>query len=146
MTLAPHQLDALVRWTLGPKLGSGAFRDVYAHPDHKGRVIKIEREPGDFANVKEMEVWRDWRWCPKVAQWLAPCYLISDDGLILVQARTRPLRPEEMPKRLPQFLTDIKPANLGWWRGRIVCHDYSFVRATLTTKLARVPKGAKDRL
>lgn len=31
---------------------------------------------------------------------------------------------EQLPTRLPRFLTDFKPSNFGLFKGAIVCHDY----------------------
>lgn len=105
-------------------LGRGQYREVYSYArDPKGWVVKLENGHQSFANVREWEAWRavrETKWAP----WFAPCHTISGSGLVLIQARTTPLDPVDLPKRVPAFFTDLKPENWGRYEGRIVCHDY----------------------
>lgn len=115
-----------VRLFLGKKLGYGEHRDVYAHDLDPRYVLKIERQACLFANVSEWDIWNNLRH-GDFKEWLAPCIAISPNGIVLVQARTEPVKLEdirtEVPK-VPAFLTDLKVQNWGRLDGRIVCHDY----------------------
>jgi hypothetical protein len=110
------------------KLGSGIHRDVFeCRIDHK-LVVKVETAlPWRyFANVLEMKFWNDNQHCTAIAKWLAPCEYLSPDGLILLQRRCEPLRnSDELPAKLPSFLTDVKKDNYGLLDGRLVCFDYA---------------------
>lgn len=117
--------NEMIAFFLGKKLGSGQFRDVYELASDTTKVVKVDsRGTASFSNVMEWEIWRD---CPNEwAKWLAPCYSISFSGNVLIQARIEPLR--AFPKRVPSFLTDIKRANWGLYKGRPVCCDYGYHR------------------
>ena len=110
---------------LGEKrIGYGMSRDVYHCQINEDWVIKIETQAGGyFQNALEWRTWSQLQDTP-AAKWLAPCYHISDSGNILIQQRTIPLRKEEAPKTLPEWLSDTKLTNYGLYKGRVVCHDY----------------------
>jgi hypothetical protein len=56
---------------------------------------------------------------------LAPCTLISDNGIILLQKRTKPVPDSfKLPRRIPSILDDLKRDNWGLYKGKIVCTDY----------------------
>lgn len=119
-----HDFNALF---VGKKLGGGYSREVYEHNLDPNVVIKIESwDTRDFANASEWNLWRQADGYPEVRRWLAPCLHISPNGTILIQARTTPIK--RMPKELPDFFTDVKPANLGLYKGRVVVHDYALTR------------------
>lgn len=107
-------------------LGSGLSRNVYTCTLNPSEwVIKVEMNAtGYFQNVAEYLVWKSVRDVKKISHWFAPILNISDSGLWMVQARTRPARGNELPKKVPRFFTDTKIANWGWFEDRIVCHDY----------------------
>lgn len=119
------------------KLGEGQYRSVYAlehMPDH---VLKVEKHEGCFANVKEWDVWTDCREAPNWVEWLAPCLAISGKGRFLIQERTKPVVMEQLPKKIPAFLTDRKVGNWGRLKnGRIVCHDYGMVISNLSLRMS----------
>ena len=113
---------------LGPLLGQGSARAVYGLQRDPGAVVKVERAAHSFQNVMEFETWRvvkDTRW----AKWFAPIRVISACGSVLIQDRTMPLRVGrdgfEFPEELPEFFTDLKPANFGRIGRQLVCHDYA---------------------
>lgn len=122
----------------GDEIGIGATRVVYAHRHDPNLVIKVDDDTHSFYNIHEYSVWQDWQYCPKVSRWLAPCVDISPWGVVLLQRRVVPLRKNEMPKSLPEFLTDLKPSNFGWLDGKIVCCDYASVIKELSLKRKRV--------
>lgn len=122
----------------GEWLGGGLYRGVYACAPNPDLVVKIETRARAFSNVLEWDAWNEWRDEESVAKWLAPCHSISACGAVLLMKRTQPMKLNEMPKRLPKFLTDTKVSNYGELGGRVVCHDYAFVRTTLKTKKRKV--------
>lgn len=116
-------------------LGSGISRQVYTCTlDPQKWVVKVEMEAhGYFQNVREYAVWESVRWNKNIARWFAPIHNISDNGRFMVQERTRPVRVEELRKRLPKvptFFSDLKSDNWGWLGKRIVCHDYGTALTT----------------
>lgn len=112
---------------VGDRIGAGYSRTVYEHALDPNLVIKIETaDTRDFANPSEWNLWRQSADYPEVRRWLAPCLHISPNGTVLIQARTTPVK--RMPKELPDFFTDVKLANLGLYKGRIVVHDYALTR------------------
>lgn len=110
---------------IGDHIGSGAYRDVYAYAiDPLRFVVKLENGFASFANHREWEVWKAIQET-KLAQWFAPCKAISGNGVMLIQARTKPVMFTDLPKRVPAFFADLKADNWGRYKGRIVCHDYA---------------------
>jgi hypothetical protein len=126
----------------GHWLGAGIHRDVYTCPLRDDIVIKVEKgDDGDrrnFANVREWEFWNEHQHCKKIAVWLAPCVMISYDGRILAQMRVDPLgKADKLPNLLPTFLTDLKRANFGKLKGKIVCADYGFTIPSPSLRLRK---------
>lgn len=112
----------------GKKLGEGIHRAVFECRLRPDLVVKVEAEDGwrYFANVHEMRFWNEHQHDPKVARWLAPCEFLSPDGRILLQRRIDALREgDQLPEKLPAFLTDVKRDNFGMLDGKIVCADYA---------------------
>lgn len=125
----------------GDKIGSGAYRDVFECRLRPDVVIKVEqsRTWREFSNVDEYNLWLNYAYCKQVARWLAPCEYISPDGRVLIQKRTKPLTSwDEIPDKLPAFLTDLKPANFGKLDNKIVCHDYAMTIANPSVRLRKV--------
>jgi hypothetical protein len=123
-----HFRTALARdvghFLVGDHLGGGQYREVFAYgPDPKRKVIKLEDGYASFANIREHDAWRALR-DTAYARWLAPCLDISGNGIMLIQARTTPVKFDDLPKEVPAFFTDLKRSNWGRYKGRIVCHDY----------------------
>lgn len=126
---------------LGDKIGSGQFRDVFECRFRSDMVVKVERDNGayrTFHNVLEATFWNDCMETEKIKPWLAPVYHLSPDGYLLVQARCEPVRKEDLPKKLPAFLTDLKPSNFGIFDGRLVCVDYALTIKDIDTKPRKV--------
>lgn len=118
----------------GDSLGGGMSRQVFNHPDDPTKVIKVENSARHFQNVMEWETWQDSKDCPDVARWLAPCHSISYSGTFLVMSKARDLLPNEIPEKLPSFLTDHKPENFGILNGKVVCRDYGLIIRNLSTR------------
>ncbi len=105
------------------KLGKGVARDVYRsalNPDH---VFKFELPSMSFQNILEWETWDVVRHT-KYAKWFAPCIHIASCGTVLIQAYAREIMPDELPKDVPAFFTDLKADNWGMLNGHPVCRDY----------------------
>lgn len=110
----------------GEKIGQGMSRTVFECKINDKFVIKVE-EPGDFQNVKEYHNWQDFQFTKGVSEWLAPCHSISDNGRILIQERCEPIGRNQLPDKMPKFITDTKVQNFGLLNNKIVCLDYSFM-------------------
>lgn len=116
--------EDLVRMICGDYLGGGVARRVFAHGLDPRLVVKVEVQSCSFQNIAEWHAWEDVQHT-KWADWFAPCHYISPCGTVLLQSRTKPAgRAFIYPKRLPNFFTDLKPANVGLLKGRLVVHDY----------------------
>lgn len=113
---------------LGEYLGCGVGRMVHVFKPDPKYVIKFETAIESFQNVREWDLWRELEHYPKLRQWLAPIKSISPGGDILIQARTTPMKREELPAKVPAFATDLKIQNWGLFEGRPVMHDYGFIR------------------
>jgi hypothetical protein len=117
------QLEELFDVFCGRKLGDGAGRTVYVNKQDETKVIKIELAEGWFQNVTEWQVWNELSHT-KYAKWLAPCYSISNTGIVLIQARIDPL-PREIKKiKFPNFITDTKVNHFGYINDQLTCCDY----------------------
>jgi len=107
-------------------IAKGGSRSVFSHPDNPNAVVKHDKRRRQ--NPLEYRVWNI---CEQhdlpLNQWLAPCFSLSHDSLILVQARTTPVT--EWPTEIPVFFTDLDVSNFGMYDGRFVCHDYAFNHA-----------------
>lgn len=123
----------------GRKLNAGIHRTVYECRLRADLVVKVETDEDlrSFANVRESLFWGDHEDHSAVARWLAPCEYLSPDGRVLLQRRCEPLRADDLPDRLPSFLTDIKAENFGWLDGRVVCVDYATTLTTVSTRLVK---------
>lgn len=108
---------------LGEKIGSGQFRDVYAHATNPDYVVKVENGARSFHNVAEYDLWKAVEDKP-IAKWFAPVSHISPAGSVLVMRRVEHLPKQFLPKQVPDFFTDLKVDNWGLFEGRPVCCDY----------------------
>lgn len=120
----------------GELLGEGIHRKVFAHQQDPTLVIKVESGAGCFSNIGEWDAWMAWG-DAREGQWLAPCVALSPRGSVLLQRRVQPLRPDELPERLPGFLTDTKVSNFGLYKGRVVCCDYGTLITTLNNRMKK---------
>jgi hypothetical protein len=117
------------RTMTGKFLGGGIGRGVYVHGTDPSLVVKIETATHSFQNVAEWQVWSDLEYTEQDAlKWFAPCHYISPCGIVLIQARTRPMEESAFPEKMPCFFTDLKYSNFGRFNGRIVAHDYGLHR------------------
>jgi hypothetical protein len=121
----------IVHTFIGKKLGEGASRDVYEfNLDPNKYVVKVAKE-STTSNYVEAIIWDevqhftgDMQW---VKEWFAPVHYISPNAKILIMARTHNHPSKKRPSQVPAFLCDIKRSNFGWYRNKLVCHDYGFL-------------------
>ncbi len=103
------------------RIGAGVAREVWDSRILIDSVIKVEETSRSFQNIAEWQVWESVKHT-EFAKWFAPCEHISPCGTVLVMAKTTPAH--KYPDKMPVFLTDLKHANYGMYKGRLVCHDY----------------------
>lgn len=126
---------------LGDFIGSGVYREVFQHPHFIDYVVKIE-QGNSRENAIEWDVWNSVKFTDN-AKWFAPCTYISDNGVVLIQKKTKPLfsKPVKfVPEKIPSFFTDIKPDNFGWIGNQLVAHDYSFTAGIINSNVAASKK------
>lgn len=114
-------MKAMLECFVGQRIGGGTTRTVFQCKHDPSKVIKIQ-SAYEVANQMEFRVWEKFGDDPKVGKWLAPVHAISADGRVIVQSRTLPLI--NPPKKIPDFLSDLKVQNFGMLDGRVVAHDY----------------------
>ncbi|WP_439397025.1 hypothetical protein ACRQ5Q_08330 [Bradyrhizobium sp. PMVTL-01] len=124
----------------GERLGQGTASEVFLLKPNPDFVVKLEITAQSFQNVAEWEIWSYVRGNP-MERWFAPCKMISDSGTMLIQRRVQPLRLHELPKRIPEFLCDLKPENFGLLDGRFVCSDYGTMVRSLSLASKRLVKA-----
>ena len=123
----------------GKWLGGGVGRGVFVLGTDPSLVVKIETASHSFQNISEWGVWCDLENEDNPARkWFAPCHYISPCGIVLVQARTRPIEKSRFPEKMPSYFTDLKYQNFGLFEGRIVAHDYGFHRFVSLGATARM--------
>jgi hypothetical protein len=118
---------------IGELLGSGKHRAVYAHPHNVNWVIKVER-PSDYAEFCNAVEWNVWTRLAdsEAGKWLAPCVKISRQGSIMIQTRCEVCPEDQLPKKVPAWMTDAHQGNWGMIDGRPVLFDYGFLYNMLT--------------
>ena len=115
-------------------IGSGSYRDVFAIDDDKViKIAKIDRDgsriEGIRANIAEFELWSDvmeGSYYEKIRQWLAPIHEMTDDGVAIIQSRTKQVNNSDFPAKIPRWVTDVKASNCGMLNGKFVFHDYQW--------------------
>jgi hypothetical protein len=124
-------LDKIIKAICGEQIGSGVYRDVYLLKQDPKYVVKIERDmsSGTFANATEWRNYIDNRDWNLVKGWLAPCEMINETGVLLIQKRVswEGKRRKDYPKYIPDVFTDTKLMNFGWIGKKFVCCDYSLL-------------------
>lgn len=123
--------EDLIDLVTGGFLGAGAYRKTFIYKLDPTKVIKRSISDTHRHSIIEYEVWESVQDDKKLSRWFAPVYAISDLGVWIVQARTKPIAKEDLPKKVPYIFTDLKPANWGWYNDHPVCHDYGSVMGRL---------------
>lgn len=89
---------------------------------------------GIEANITEWNVWCRSMGKPEVQKWLCPVLDISSDGRFLTVARCEPIRNNDVPDLVPEFLADVHSLNWGWYTDpdtnerRPVMLDYGHIK------------------
>ena len=132
------ELTDLESVLLGKVLGEGLSRTVYEMAFHPGLVVKVETQNGKFfQNVTEYVTWQSVL-KTGMEKWFAPCYDISGNGRVLIQARTSKPEDSDFPDKIPACLGDVKRENFGMFEDRLVCHDYGlFLSVLMSNKLVK---------
>lgn len=112
---------------IGNRIGSGLSREVFEYGLLPRRFV-VKTEHGDdgnhFQNVIEYKTWNVVRGT-EFEKFFAPVSGISFRGVVLVQARTYPApKSGKLPEFVPDFITDARDCNWGWYKNRYVLHDY----------------------
>jgi hypothetical protein len=140
MKISERSLRELGDLVLGDYLGEGMSRKVYKYRLDDNYVIKIENYADTFQNVREWLIWQEVKYSEEYRQWFAPCSYISDSGTYLIMEYARPIVREELPELLPSFVTDIKLANFGMLKGKVVLVDYGVTLFNLNKRLKTISK------
>jgi hypothetical protein len=139
--LPPSILRDWMNLALGQRLGIGSGRQVFVYDLCPQMVIKVEDR--GFQNVVEGEVWKATKGT-RFEKWFAPVRQVSGMGTILIMDRTLPAPRSAYPRRMPEFLGDLKYSNFGLLGGRLVCHDYgsinNFLKGVVTNEKLRTAK------
>lgn len=114
-------------------IGDGCSRTAYAHPLCPGVVFKEPHYYGCEHNANEVRLWNFAKKFPTLLEpWLAPIvgHFVDNKKDILVMRRTSgeiaPYGPDFMSTTLPRWVNDFHHRNVGYYDGRVVCHDYAF--------------------
>ena len=121
----PGTTSEIMKVFLGRYLGAGISRKVYQFRPDPLYVVKVEYKRDDnvpdFQNIAEWTLWCEAK--PRLRKWLAPCWWLSPNGVILIQRRCFKLR-GALPKDVPPILADKHRGNWGMHDGRPVLIDY----------------------
>ena len=122
---------------IGNLIGRGVCRHVYECKENKDIVIKIEPYAKDFQNVKEWNVWQQFKNFNEVSDRLAPCIDISPCGVVLIQKKCDKV--VTFPEYLPEFMTnDPTYQNFGLLEGRLVLIDYGQFEFKINTDVVKL--------
>lgn len=120
-------LTDLMRLCLGDKIGEGQYRVVFDFDLIPDTVIKWDKNGVPSCNWNEYNVYNAMK-DTKFKKWFAPIVGISPGGEFLLMKKARPITDsDKLPKRLPNFFTDIKRQNFGYIGDQLVCVDYQFI-------------------
>ena len=126
--LDKSQTADLLELIVGRTINVGTYRHVYEYRPDTTKVIKVEKGGYKFDNIQEWEVWNQAQET-YLGKWLARCFTVSMNGLVLIQERTFPIHESKLPSIIPDVLCDCKRENWGLVKrgGKLVpvCHDYA---------------------
>jgi hypothetical protein len=125
---------------IGDKIGYGISRHVYSCNQNPRWVFKFETNVHTFQNVMEWELWQAIKDKPEAAKWIAPCEYISDNGMVLIQHKTKPMEIKDMPLKVPSWIVDMDLKNWGLIDGKPVLHDYGFTQLLSNAAKGRLKK------
>lgn len=123
----PFIMQDLVRFCLGDFINRGQSRIVFEWSFRPNTVVKFCSADDCQSNWTEYAIWESVK-DTKNAKWFCPVIDISPCGRFLLMEKARAITNEDkLPKKLPNFFTDIHTGNFGYIDDRLVCIDYQFI-------------------
>ena len=127
----PFAMQDLVRFCLGDYISKGGSRTVFDWSLKPNTVVKFCHDDDCRSNWIEYSIWQAVK-DTNNAKWFCPVIDISPCGRFLLMRKVKALKQtDKLPKRLPNFFTDIHTGNFGWIGKQLVCIDYQFIERSL---------------
>lgn len=127
----PFAMQDLVRFCLGDFIGKGGSRTVFDWKLKPNTVVKFCHDDDCQPNWTEYSIWQSIK-DTKNAKWFCPVIDISPCGRFLLMEKAREITVDDkLPKKLPNFFTDIHTGNFGYLGDKLVCTDYQFISRAL---------------
>ena len=127
----PFAMQDLARFCLGDYIAAGMSRMVFDWKFTPNTVVKFCKAEDCQSNWNEYSVWQTVK-DTKNAKWFCPVIDISPCGRFLLMEKARTITTEDkLPKKLPNFFTDIYTGNFGYIEDRFVCIDYQFISRSI---------------
>lgn len=124
-------MQDLVRMCLGDFIKSGEYRTVFNWDLKPSTVVKYCHKEDCSPNWIEFSIYSSVIGT-KYQKWFCPVLQISPCGRFLLMKKARPIKStDKLPKKLPNFFTDIHTGNFGWIGKQLVCIDYQFISRAL---------------
>ena len=123
----PFDMHDLLRMCIGDFISAGEYRTVFDWNLKKGVVVKYCHKQDQSPNFIEYAIWQSVKGT-KYEKWFCPVLGISPCGNFLLMKKVRPLKEtDKLPKKMPNFFSDIHTGNFGWIGNQLVCIDYQFI-------------------
>ena len=127
----PFDMQDLLRMCVGDFIAAGEYRSVFDWSLKKGVVVKYCHKDDCSPNWTEYSIWNAVKGT-KYEKWFCPVLEISPCGSFLLMKKARSIKEtDKLPKKLPNFFTDIHTGNFGWIGSQLVCTDYQFISRAL---------------
>ncbi len=139
----PFAMQDLVRFCLGDFINSGNSRIVFEWDMRPNTVVKFCKSDDCEPNWNEYAVWQAVK-DTKNAKYFCPVIDISPCGRFLLMEKARAITNEDkLPKKLPNFFTDIHTGNFGYIEDRFVCIDYQFIGRSIDISFSTQKRAVK---
>ena len=120
-------MQDLVRFCLGDFIASGKYRTVFDWDLKPNTIVKYCHSENCQPNWTEYAIWQAVK-DTKNSKWFCPVIDISPCGRFLLMKKAKALKStDRLPKKLPNFFSDIHTGNFGWIGKQLVCFDYQFI-------------------
>ena len=127
----PFAMQDMLRFCLGDFIASGKYRMVFDWSLKPNTVVKFCDSEDCQPNWTEYAIW-DAVKGTKYEKWFCPVVGISPCGRFLLMKKAKPIKEsDKLPKKIPNFFTDIHTGNFGWIGKNLVCTDYQFIHRAL---------------
>ena len=128
----------LLRFCLGDFLMSGEYRTVFDWNLKPNTVVKYCHTEDCQSNWTEYSIWESVKGT-KNEKWFCPIIGISPCGRFLLMKKTKAIKlTDKLPKKLPNFFSDIHIGNFGWIGKQLVCIDYQFIERALDLSFNKI--------